>query len=169
LLESKADINACNSKGDNLFNIVAFCFDMSYIKLLFSLGLNPKQENNDGWSFYEICKSLEKKEILSHFESDFAKYETVKSSNPNPKKNKQEIEKCFCESKCTLAYTNTLEGNDRFVHQAFFHCIDCFPGVDEKHHGVCISCAKSCHKDHELGPAKFSSFYCDCPTCGKIY
>eukprot|EP00762_Andalucia_godoyi_P002409 ANDGO_02828.mRNA.1 putative E3 ubiquitin-protein ligase HERC2 len=57
-------------------------------------------------------------------------------------------------SACTYTYTGR-----NFEPQHWFYCLTC--GIRDKE-GVCVYCARTCHKGHSLVYAKCSSFFCDC-------
>lgn len=57
-------------------------------------------------------------------------------------------------NKCTFAVTGKT-----FKEQYWRACYDCF-GQDNA--GACLNCVSLCHEGHELGPLRFSTFFCDC-------
>lgn len=60
---------------------------------------------------------------------------------------------------CTFAVTGK-----QFMPQEWFVCSTCNFGDRE---GVCASCARRCHRGHQLSAAKPSArFYCDCQATG---
>ena len=50
--------------------------------------------------------------------------------------------------------------------QTFYQCLTCKQGP---RNGVCGVCAQHCHRDHQLSPARYGNFFCDCgadnPSC----
>src|SRR5579872_2605664 len=63
-------------------------------------------------------------------------------------------------SVCT--YMHTGQGHKE---QFWRQCSKCH----NSHQGACLTCCVTCHSGpgHELGPMKYSLFYCDCPDSGK--
>eukprot|EP00795_Rhopilema_esculentum_P010771 gene10771-19563_t len=62
------------------------------------------------------------------------------------------------ESLCNKLCSFTMTQRD-FMDQHWYHCHTCKmnDGV-----GCCTTCAKVCHKDHDVTYAKYGSFFCDC-------
>ncbi|XP_065191781.1 E3 ubiquitin-protein ligase UBR4-like isoform X2 [Sycon ciliatum] len=55
---------------------------------------------------------------------------------------------------CTFTTTQR-----EYSKQHWYHCFTCnFVG----HIGICVTCARVCHKDHDTVYAKYGSFFCDC-------
>lgn len=60
---------------------------------------------------------------------------------------------------CTFAVTGKF-----YCPQVFYRCETCRFGESE---GVCASCAKRCHRNHQLSePQNSTRFYCDCQATG---
>jgi hypothetical protein len=63
-------------------------------------------------------------------------------------------------SSCTYCTTGK-----NFEVQHWFHCLTC--GIRDRE-GVCVFCARTCHRGHSLVYARSSSFVCDCSlNCHK--
>lgn len=65
---------------------------------------------------------------------------------------------------CTKKSTGT-----KAVKQPFYDCVDClYQKTWSQSHsgrlGVCLACARQCHKGHDLRNYRISSGYCDCGT-----
>ena len=58
---------------------------------------------------------------------------------------------------CTFELTGKM-----YAQQAWWNCKTCFG--DDKNKGVCVSCVKRCHKDHDVHFRGESGFFCDCSS-----
>lgn len=59
------------------------------------------------------------------------------------------------DSQCTFNQTNKA-----FIGQPLHKCHTC--DTKEKDYCVCVACAKTCHKGHDLSDESFGVGYCDC-------
>lgn len=54
----------------------------------------------------------------------------------------------------------TFKARDTYELQKWRRCLTCWPNSSSS--GMCLSCAETCHKGHELGEIEESKVYCDC-------
>lgn len=67
------------------------------------------------------------------------------------------VRRAIEEGFCTFYATGAV-----YVAQYWRHCETCAKQDDNT--GCCLVCAERCHRGHKLGPLRFSTFFCDCPT-----
>ena len=59
-----------------------------------------------------------------------------------------------------------VETGKSYRHQEWFYCHNCSFEVNE---GICTVCLKTCHAGHDVKPAKYGLFFCDCGAKGEQY
>lgn len=59
-------------------------------------------------------------------------------------------------SQCTAMVTREC-----YVKMPWYKCLTCY-GANNDTNGVCVSCARRCHKGHELVLHEETEFFCDC-------
>eukprot|EP00727_Mastigamoeba_balamuthi_P008468 m51a1_g4243 hypothetical protein (832) ;mRNA; f:182765-186506 len=71
-----------------------------------------------------------------------------------------EVLKAISRNVCTYFGTGAA-----YMPQYWYHCYTCDSAEDT---GCCVVCAEKCHKGHNLGAIRFTTFFCDCyPKWGK--
>lgn len=78
------------------------------------------------------------------------------NADKNPMK--EQIEQCVAAGRCSYTVTGS-----HFETQTWYQCRTCHYSDSE---GFCVGCRTTCHRGHDVGPASYSSFFCDCGAAG---
>ena len=76
------------------------------------------------------------------------------AAGPNKKADANEEMKAFVGKSCTFGSTH-----GEFTEQHWYNCFTCGLTWDK---GCCSLCVQVCHKGHDVGYSRKSSFFCDC-------
>lgn len=128
--------------------------DNEEINSIFALDVLIHALNHMTLKPYKYQKAGEETPKVEDDENNYF-WEEDSVQSDESKKTKDEYQMC-----CTACIFQK-----KYITQPWFSCYTC---NKVNHEGVCLGCAMTCHKDHDLVINQTSGFYCDCHYANDI-